>query len=61
MYFTKDGGSHLVWYGLRLGTKCRKYCNKSPLICNMLRAVSKIEVVTGCLKEIRAGEQFYPA
>ena len=40
--FPQDDGSHLVWCGLRLVTKCRKYCNKQALICNKLRTVSKI-------------------
>ena len=38
----KDFCSHLVWCGLLLGTKWQKYCNKQALICNRLRAVSKI-------------------
>ena len=39
---SNDGGSNLVWCGLRLETKRREYCNKQALICNMLRTVSKI-------------------
>ena len=48
----EDGGSNLAWCGLRLGTKCRKYCNKQALICNKLRAVSKIGVDTGASQKI---------
>ena len=35
-------GSNLVWCGLLVGTKWRKYCNKQALICNRLRTMSKI-------------------
>ena len=38
----EDCGSNLVWCGLLVGTKWRKYCNKQALICNRLRTVSKI-------------------
>ena len=37
---SNDGSSHLVWYGLLVGTKRQKYCNKDLLICNKLCAVS---------------------
>ena len=50
--FPQDDGSHLVWYGLRLETKCRKYCNNQALICNMLRPVSKIRVDTAAFQKI---------
>ena len=52
MNFRQNYGSHLVWYGLRLGKNCREYCNKQALICNRLRAVSKMEGDTGTFKKI---------
>ena len=48
----EDCGSNLAWYGLRLGKNYREYCHKQALICNMLRAVSKIGGDTGTFKKI---------
>ena len=50
--FAKDGSSNLIWYGLRLGKNWWEYCNKQALICNRLRAVSKIGGDTGTFKKI---------
>ena len=48
----EDCGSNLDWYGLLLGTKWQKYCNTILLICNILRAVSKMEGDTGTSQKI---------
>lgn len=52
LVFSNYEDSHLVWYGLLFGKNYWEYCNKQALICNRLRAVSKIGVDTGYLKEI---------
>ena len=56
---SNDGGSNLVWHGLRFGKNYREYCNKQALICNKLRTVSKIGGDTGTFRKIWATEQLY--
>ena len=48
----KGKSENFGWYELRRGKNWREYCNKHALICNRLRAVSKIGVDTGASQKI---------